>query len=227
LCSSDTFLPTRKPSIGVHQIGEDQWPYVILPWVHRIFSNLKVWALGVYHGLRRKHLQSYLDEFRLPLQPSPHKARRVPIPPRHRRRPPALNNTCCCRQSTAVSLWEYYSSFHSVLTGEHLDLQDVENRIFQRESRLEIHCHAWTGKGFRQMLDAVSDALEFVVLCHIFCGNGNIFVLERRPRSRHDCSRLITGPKRQKHANSGHASELSPARPSPAVALPNARRRSG
>jgi hypothetical protein len=37
--------------------------HVILPWVHRIFSNLKVWALGVYHGLRRKHLQSYLDEF--------------------------------------------------------------------------------------------------------------------------------------------------------------------
>src|SRR5262249_34966709 len=31
--------------------------------VHRIFSNLKVWALGVYHGLRRTHLQSYLDEF--------------------------------------------------------------------------------------------------------------------------------------------------------------------
>jgi hypothetical protein len=33
------------------------------PWVHRIFSNLKVWALDVYHGLCRKHLQSYLDEF--------------------------------------------------------------------------------------------------------------------------------------------------------------------
>jgi hypothetical protein len=31
--------------------------------VHRIFANLKVWALGVYHGLRRPHLQSYLDEF--------------------------------------------------------------------------------------------------------------------------------------------------------------------
>jgi hypothetical protein len=31
--------------------------------LHRIFSNLKVWALGVYHGLRRRHLQSYLDEF--------------------------------------------------------------------------------------------------------------------------------------------------------------------
>jgi hypothetical protein len=36
---------------------------VVLPWVHRIFANLKVWALGVYHGLRRSHLQSYLDEF--------------------------------------------------------------------------------------------------------------------------------------------------------------------
>lgn len=37
--------------------------HVVLPWVHRIFSNLKTWALGVYHGLRPKHLQAYLDEF--------------------------------------------------------------------------------------------------------------------------------------------------------------------
>jgi hypothetical protein len=37
--------------------------HIVLPWVHRVFSNLKTWALGVYHGLRRKHLQSYLDEF--------------------------------------------------------------------------------------------------------------------------------------------------------------------
>jgi hypothetical protein len=37
--------------------------HVVLPWTHRMFSNLKRWALGVYHGLRRKHLQSYLDEF--------------------------------------------------------------------------------------------------------------------------------------------------------------------
>jgi hypothetical protein len=37
--------------------------HIVLPWVRRIFSNLKVWALGVYHGLRRQHLQSYLDEF--------------------------------------------------------------------------------------------------------------------------------------------------------------------
>ncbi len=32
-------------------------------WVHRAFSNAKTWALGVYHGLRRQHLQSYRDEF--------------------------------------------------------------------------------------------------------------------------------------------------------------------
>ena len=30
---------------------------------HRVFANVKTWALGVYHGLREKHLQSYLDEF--------------------------------------------------------------------------------------------------------------------------------------------------------------------
>jgi hypothetical protein len=28
--------------------------HIILPRVHRVFFNLKVWALGVYHGLRRK-----------------------------------------------------------------------------------------------------------------------------------------------------------------------------
>lgn len=37
--------------------------HIVLPWVHRIFSNLKSWAAGVYHGLRKKHIQAYLDEF--------------------------------------------------------------------------------------------------------------------------------------------------------------------
>ena len=35
---------------------------MLLPWSHRLFANLKRWGLGVYHGLRRRHLQSYLDE---------------------------------------------------------------------------------------------------------------------------------------------------------------------
>lgn len=37
--------------------------HIVMPAIHRVFSNLKVWALGVYHGLRRKHLGAYLDEF--------------------------------------------------------------------------------------------------------------------------------------------------------------------
>ena len=40
--------------------------HLVLPWIHQVFSNLKGWARGVYHGLRAKHLQSYLDEFVVP-----------------------------------------------------------------------------------------------------------------------------------------------------------------
>src|SRR5271169_2586735 len=36
---------------------------IALPWSHRAFSLLKRWALGTYHGLRRKHVDAYLDEF--------------------------------------------------------------------------------------------------------------------------------------------------------------------
>jgi len=37
--------------------------HIALPWIHRLFSNLKRWGLGVYHGLRKPNLQHYLDEF--------------------------------------------------------------------------------------------------------------------------------------------------------------------
>jgi len=37
--------------------------HVVLPWIHRIFSLVKRWGLGTYHGLRRKHLDTYLNEF--------------------------------------------------------------------------------------------------------------------------------------------------------------------
>jgi len=37
--------------------------HIVLPWVHRIFSNLKVWAWASITGCAGKHLQSYLDEF--------------------------------------------------------------------------------------------------------------------------------------------------------------------
>jgi ISXO2-like transposase domain/Transposase zinc-ribbon domain len=45
-----------------HVIGADA-AHDVLPWIHRVFSNFKTWALGVYHGLRAKHLKTYLDEF--------------------------------------------------------------------------------------------------------------------------------------------------------------------
>ena len=37
--------------------------HLVLNWTHRVFSNLKRWALGTFHGLRRPHLRRYLDEF--------------------------------------------------------------------------------------------------------------------------------------------------------------------
>ncbi len=33
----------------------------VLAWVHRVFPNPRRWAMGVYHGLRRRHVQRYLD----------------------------------------------------------------------------------------------------------------------------------------------------------------------
>src|SRR5450756_2126722 len=37
--------------------------HIVLPWIHRAFSLLKRWSLGTYHGLRRKHVDTYLNEF--------------------------------------------------------------------------------------------------------------------------------------------------------------------
>jgi len=37
--------------------------HIVLPWTHRAFTLLKRWGLGVYHGLRRKYVQTYLDEY--------------------------------------------------------------------------------------------------------------------------------------------------------------------
>jgi len=53
---------------GVHHDRRIQGPdrahsSKILPWVHRVFGNLKTWLRGTFHGVGRKHLQRYLDEF--------------------------------------------------------------------------------------------------------------------------------------------------------------------
>ena len=39
---------------NVHVVGKTA-AHLVLPWIHQVFSNLKGWARGVYHGLRRKH----------------------------------------------------------------------------------------------------------------------------------------------------------------------------
>ena len=35
----------------------------LLHWLHIVISNAKAFILGTYHGLPKKYLQSYLDEF--------------------------------------------------------------------------------------------------------------------------------------------------------------------
>ena len=37
--------------------------HVVLPWIYRVFALVKRWGLGTYHGLRRKHADTYLNEF--------------------------------------------------------------------------------------------------------------------------------------------------------------------
>ena len=96
--------PSRKPTAGpatlrsppdrhnVHVVGNTA-AHLVLPWIHQVFSNLKGWARGVYHGLRRKHLQAYLDEFVFRFN------RRktatllsLALPPRHKCRTPYLQH---------------------------------------------------------------------------------------------------------------------------------------
>ena len=37
--------------------------HLIMPWIHRVFSNLKSWGNGVFHGFRERYLPLYLNEF--------------------------------------------------------------------------------------------------------------------------------------------------------------------
>ena len=37
--------------------------HIVLPWIHRVFALMKRWELGTYHGLRRKHVDTYLNEY--------------------------------------------------------------------------------------------------------------------------------------------------------------------
>ena len=44
-------------------VGQPEKAHILLPWIHKIISNVKGWIRGVHHGIFPKHLQSYLAEF--------------------------------------------------------------------------------------------------------------------------------------------------------------------
>ena len=46
----------------VRVVGEGK-AHQLAPHIHRVFSNLKTWLQGTYHGVQPKYLQDYLDEF--------------------------------------------------------------------------------------------------------------------------------------------------------------------
>jgi transposase-like protein/predicted RNA-binding Zn-ribbon protein involved in translation (DUF1610 family) len=56
---------------GLAALGFRHYPYLVgpmaahlvLPWIHRVFALIKRWGLGTLHGFRRRHLDSYLEEW--------------------------------------------------------------------------------------------------------------------------------------------------------------------
>ena len=62
---TDGWIGYENPPANTHEakVVSGKKARDILHWVHRVFSNLKTWAKGVFHGLRKCHLQRYLDEF--------------------------------------------------------------------------------------------------------------------------------------------------------------------
>jgi len=62
----DGYRPLAEVGIEHERIvvGPDRSRGVkLFPWSHAVFSNLKSWLRGTFHGVSRKHLPRYLDEF--------------------------------------------------------------------------------------------------------------------------------------------------------------------
>ena len=64
---SDSYQPLAKLKDYVHEIvvpsKDKEQAKTVLKWAHVIISNSKSYILGTYHGLPKKHLDRYLDEF--------------------------------------------------------------------------------------------------------------------------------------------------------------------
>ena len=58
--------PAYPGAPGMHHEPHVMGPtaaHVVPPWIHRVFVDLKTWALGVYQGPRPQHMQAHLVEF--------------------------------------------------------------------------------------------------------------------------------------------------------------------
>ena len=73
-----------------HVIGK-MAAHIVLPWVHRILSHLENMGFGRLSWPAPPASPILPRRVRLPLQPPPHPARRLPLLAWHRRRPPALH----------------------------------------------------------------------------------------------------------------------------------------
>lgn len=62
--------------------------HIVLRQIHRLFSLLKRWAMGVYHGIRKRHADVYLQElvygFNRPARQYRRKKLRRPVLARNR-----------------------------------------------------------------------------------------------------------------------------------------------
>lgn len=59
---STTALARYMHEVQIQQ-GTPKRPHQLAPHIHRVFSNLKTWLTGTYHGVNPKYLQGYLDEY--------------------------------------------------------------------------------------------------------------------------------------------------------------------
>jgi transposase-like protein len=75
VASSQTIISDGFPSYNIaKKIGHEHRPDVVYPtkgkpnydvlkWVNILVSNAKAFILGTFHGVQKKHLQKYLDEY--------------------------------------------------------------------------------------------------------------------------------------------------------------------
>jgi len=65
IIQSDAYRSYRKPLKDKyhHEFQVFDPDAGMLKWLHIIVGNAKAYILGTYHGLGRKHMQSYLNEF--------------------------------------------------------------------------------------------------------------------------------------------------------------------